>query len=493
MMFSMQTFLKKSLKPFQDGNRLNIALMLVYGLIHGLMLFNAWQHDTAIGYDAYAHSDYIEALSQFRRVTPEDSYEFFSPPLPYIVPAWAIALGNVSIGHAEKIAQFFNVLLSLGLTYFLLKICDIIHPSSTLKLVSLMCLGLLPVYYKTFAYVRGEPYVAFFAVLAVYLTLRIFQQRQVTVTNAVSLGFALGALALSRQWGILLFPAIGLFVLWQGFVYPSKAVSFLKAIALASVIAFLISGWFYLGLRADYGTATAFNRDPNAQFSLTNQPSSFYVDLAIDDVFSDPIRGNFPNRFFPIFYSETWGDYWGYFSVYGKDTRADRYLEGWELANELHNNPTVPRWLETNRFAIAPYLGRVNQVSLFPTALAIAAVGASLVTVVRRCLPDNSDRTLDWQRRRNQRDTLLLLLLAIATSMGGYFWFLIMYPNLGKGDTIKATYTLQIFPMLSIVTGYFLFRLKAWKPILFFLVLAGFAGVWVHNLPAMVTHYPALS
>ncbi|MEM7769109.1 MAG: hypothetical protein AAF327_01200 [Cyanobacteria bacterium P01_A01_bin.37] len=478
--------------PFHEKKRLNVALLLIYSVINGLVFFNAWHHDSAIGYDAYAHTDYIEAFAQLRLVTPEDSYEFFSPPLPYVIPAWAIAFGNVTVERAEKIAQLFNVLLSLGLTYFLLKICDRVHSSAALKLGTLMSLGLLPVYYKTFAYVRGEPYVAFFAVVAIYLTLLIFQLHRATLGYAVLLGITLGALALSRQWGILLYPALGLFMLWQGWIYRFHVWPFARAIAIISVITFLVSSWFYLGLRSEYGQATAFNRVPQEQFSFQNQPASFYFDLSVDEILTDPIRGNFPNRFFPIFYSEIWGDYWGYFSVYGKDTRTNEYVAGLTLSNTLQENSGIPDWLETNRLSIAPYLGRVNGISLFPTAIMVLSVVFSSITVIRRLRTNPMANGKDAIQSRHQRDTLLLLLLAIATSLGGYAWFLIMYPNLGKGDTIKATYTLQVFPLLSILTGYLLFQLKTWKPMLFFLVLFLWAGIWVHNLPSMVTHYPLL-
>ena len=63
-------------------------------------------------------------------------------------------------------------------------------------------------------------------------------------------------------------------------------------------------------------------------------------------MFSKPIRPNFPNEFFPIIYSDLWGDYWGYFSF----TR-DAVLTG------------------RNQALIGDYLARVNIVSIIPTII----------------------------------------------------------------------------------------------------------------------------
>jgi hypothetical protein len=67
------------------------------------------------------------------------------------------------------------------------------------------------VYYKTFAFVRGEPYVAFFAVVVLYYVVLILVRKRFFTVHALLLGCALGCAALSRQWGMFLFPAVGLF------------------------------------------------------------------------------------------------------------------------------------------------------------------------------------------------------------------------------------------------------------------------------------------
>jgi hypothetical protein len=135
-------------RPFNLHNRILLGALLI---LNSLVLLNAARHDPNIGYDASEHLKYIEVLSQFRLPSNAETLEFYSPPLPYLFPALLVRTLSVSVWWAKG-AQLFNVLLSLGLTLYLLKTCDLIKPrESHFKLGAITCLALLPVYYKTFA------------------------------------------------------------------------------------------------------------------------------------------------------------------------------------------------------------------------------------------------------------------------------------------------------------------------------------------------------
>jgi hypothetical protein len=73
--------------------------------------------------------------------------------------------------------------------------------------------------------------------------------------------------------------------------------------------------------------------------------------------------------------------------------------------------------------------------------------------------------------------------------MLGYMWFLIMYPNLGKGDTIKATYTLHIFPYLGLLFADLLRKIRRKAELVYWVIMVGLGLCFLHNLPASVTHY----
>jgi len=457
-----------------------MPLIVVFSVINGLVLINACLHDPSVGYDADLHLAYIQALSQLRLVVPGDSREFFSPPLPYVLPALLISLTGVKVFWAAKFAQFLNVCLSGGLTFYLIKTCRIISERSSLAFGSLVFLGILPVYYKTFAFVRGEPYVAFFAVVIMYYTLLIVTGRHSTTLSVTILGLAMGLCALSRQWGILILPAVFLFMAFKCIRYPQWRKPMIGSLCLCVFLISLTSGWFYASLKFRYGSAHTFNRSSAAYFSFDNQPTEFYAGLNHKLLFTNPVRPHFPNQFLPVFYSETWGDYWGYFTLYGIDTRVRTFVNGYDL-NQVLSTGTRPYWLETNYDTIGAYLGRVNLVSIFPSALGVLALVLGSIGIMRR----NSHGLSST----NQKEITGFLLLAIATSMGGYLWFLIMYPSIGKGDTIKATYMIQVFPFLAVLVGNLLEDFKTRSQTLYLFVLGCLILTFAHNIFAMVTHY----
>jgi len=467
-------------QPFRSGKGFDIALVLVFLLINSIVFVNACLHDPRIGYDADAHLRYIETLSQLRLVTPQDSHEFFSPPLPYAFSALLISLTGVKVFWAAKVAQLLNFFLSVGLTFYLIKTCQLISPKSSLKFGTLVFLGILPVYYKTFAFVRGEPYVVFFAVVILYYILLMSVRKQFTAAKAIILGGAMGLCALSRQWGILLFPPIFLFLSFQWIRLPQWRYAITKTVCLCLVLIFVISGWFYISLHSRYTSITTFNKAPEAQFSFRNQPLEFYVGLDPRLLFNNPVRPNFSNQFLPIFYSELWGDYWGYFTIYGIDTRKPKFVNG-TLINKILSKGTRPYWLETNFKTIGAYLGRINLISTFPSVLALVSLVFAGMGILRR---RRSEPLI-----AGQRELYSFLLLLIGASMVGYFLFLIMYPSIGKGDTIKATYMLQIFPFVAILVGILLEHVKRSSQFFYRLIIGGLCFTFVHNSFAMLTHY----
>lgn len=446
---------------------IDIWLFSAVALIHALIFSNAWRHDPRIGYDSEGHLAYIETLARGHLPSIEESREFFSPPLPYVFPG-LLRAGGVKILSAAKAAQFLQAILSLGLFYFLIKICRLVSPRRMVSLGAVVFTGMLPVYYRSFAFVRGEPYVAFFALMSIYyflLTMREFRWR-----NAMAAGAALGGCILSRQWGVFLVPAFAIFAAAIWWRNKSERLRIAESLGAIFAIGFLIGGWFYVDLRGRNDSVTAFNREPSKRFSFANQPREFYLEVEPRLLFTRPTRPNFPNELIPIFYSETWGDYWWLFCVWGKDLRKDPndYLSGiWLAQSSLWEK--VPPDIATNYETMSRYLGRVNLMSILPTSLAFCALALAL--------------------RRMQNRVFALGLLVIAFSLAGYFWFLIQYPNLGKGDTIKATYMLHLFPLAGVFVGYLLGEIEGRRVWLARGILVALVAIALHNLGAMVTHY----
>ena len=463
------------LSVFRSEGRLSRLLLIMYIAINSLVLVNSALHSPYVGYDIPEHLKNVTALSQFHLATRLESREFFSPPLPYIIPAAAMLLG-ASLWWAGKVGQIFNILLSLGLTYTLLRICEQIFPGRIrFKLLALGLLGLMPVYYKTFAQERGEPYVTFLAVLAVDLTLRIFVYRTAGRRSVAALGVVLGLSVLARQWGFFLFPALGLAVLFLAFVQRQTWKKNLLSLAAVFAIAFLLGSWFYFYLYSQYGTFTAFNRRPDGSFA---KHLSMFTGNGNGKLFVDPVRPSLGTDFFPVFYSDFWGDYHAYFLISVRDRTTGEFWTGAQLQKWIGKTQgDLPKWIETNRYSFNLYLRKVNMVSIFPSILLIAGFLYGFWLLYRM---------LRYPASTESTALGLVALVAIITT-AGYLWFVLTYPDSGDGDTIKATYLMQAYPFIALQGAALLQKIR--NPRILALLGILLALVVAYNLPAMFTHY----
>ncbi len=479
--FTLKTLL---IEPFCTGTRLHKPLLGLFCLINSLVLFNALFHFHRVGYDTLdGHMPYIAALGTFHLPDAETSRSFFSPPLPYVFPALVHFLltsitsftgwDTLSLDIACKAGQMQNVVFSLGLTFALLKICNTLYPDDIwFKFGALALLGIVPVYYKSFAFVRGEPLVAFLALVVIYQVCKLLFAQYVLYsrTSFILPGLTLGLLALSRQWGILLFPALAFWVLLLR-VYQGRQSGALGRTVLQSLcLAILIGGWFYVVLAWRYGSPLAFNRDPSPIFRFSNQPATFYTGIGLDQLFRAPVYPAFANQLIPVFFSETWGDYWAHF-VY---TRS-------------HTIFASDNGVSLN------YLGRVNFVSLVPTIVLTGGMITGCVHMLRFIRPSNrvsSDLAESLERKDmlNRHAFFGLLVISILISLGSYIWFLIGYPN-PRGDTVKATYMLHIFPLLAILASEFLRQVRSRSVALYWLLMGLLLLVFLHNLPVVITRF----
>ena len=458
------------------ARRWPLVLVALVVLIHIPLVYNALRHDPLVGYDAEEHLNYVRALSSFSLPDTDDTREFFSPPLPYLLPAMLRASGVASDPTVFRAALLLNVAFSVGLFVFLWKICQLLRPNSAIfKLWTFALLGALPAYYKSFAFIRGEPLLAFLAVAMAYTALKLWLAPAMSMRRQslhyLALGLLLGGILLSRQWGFFLLPAVGLLA-----IVAPRAVGERLAVRMALVIgsigvAAIVAGGFYLHLYRDHGSATAFNRSPHKQFALSNQPLSFYTGLSLHQLFTDPARPAFANQLFPVFYAELWGDYQCYFLIYGWDSANNRHLRGDELLFLLNPPPERPYWygwrrrgptppagevrprledLMTNRREMASYLGQAHRAAVGPSIVLLAGVIWGTVAAALWLTFRLRGKSTEADPRRASLGFFILL---VAGSFLGYFWFLLHYPSLESGNTIKATYMLQTFPFIALLSA----------------------------------------
>ena len=138
-------------------------------------------------------------------------------------------------------------------------------------------------------------------------------------------------------------------------------------------------------------------------------------------------------------------------------------------------------WTGVDYWNAAAYLGRVNLVSLLPGFFLASAYFYALYRASKQLFKRPSVLT-------NSALMESLLVWVILISFMGYLWFVITFPA-ENGDTIKATYQIQVFVVLPLVAANLLERISGRWPAAFGAAMFVLGLVALHNLPAMMTRY----
>ena len=200
----------------------------------------------------------------------KDSREFFSPPLAYLFPSLIQVICRNMIKSSDflsecqsvygKFTMLFQYLLYLLTLFINMKSIQKILNTQSCKITTyLLLISMLGVNYRTISMIRGEPYILFFLSLFIYLLVLISKKDfNVNYKYVLFTGLVIGLIALSRQWGFLLFPALGLLIFDKSIKNKKKYFIFMSY---SFFIGFIVSGWFYINLYLKYGSFTKFNKD----------------------------------------------------------------------------------------------------------------------------------------------------------------------------------------------------------------------------------------
>ncbi len=426
-----------------------------------ILIYNVLAYDPILGYDAEAHYGYIDYFarylpSEIKLPLVDDTREFFNPPIAYIYPS-IIQVICRNILEADnlllacqpiygKLTQIFQSLLYLVTLFVNMHTLKQITKSPNLININyLLLISLMAVNYRTISMIRGEVYIVFFLSLLLNRFLKIKNSSfEFKLIEVVIFGTLIGLLALSRQWAFLLFPAFFVMIL---FVSKEQRIKYMKFLFGSLSIGFILSSWFYFNLFFEYGSFTAFNMKSSG-FSFSNQPTSFYLPFNSEAsyLFKKPIRPYFSNQFFPIVYSDLWGDYWGYFVF------TSRFLD-----------------IGRNQLLIGDYLARVNIVSLIPSIILLYSYFSL-----------------------KSRNSLFLKYIkySIIFSLAGYLWFTISYPVIPSGDNIKTTYMIQLFHLLVFLSALKLEEIKKDSYKIYTGILFLLSVSFVHNFSTYLSHFP---
>ena len=391
------------------------------GVLAAIGLWNAASYPPAAGYDADAHVEYAELLTDEHRFPTDDGRsEYYTPPLFYVVAGLATRVGErLGLGQPLHVAQALNALYAAATAVLTFALARLLRPGRrTFALAAVAYVAFLPVLAKTAAMFHPETLSLLLSTGALYVAARMLVRGRYRLADAAFLGVLLGAGQLVRAFSLWTFAVVVLALLTAAFLGAGGRAPVLRALAVMVVATAVVAGPWYVHQAVRY-TNPVFDRPQPHEPLWERRPPSFYLDPGLPEIFSRPYRPALTNLAGPQTYAELWGDWAGAFA--------------WNPANGPPDRGTRRELQAQSLLGVAP------------TLLAVGGWLLILAASLRR-------RTL---ARAPAQPLVALLPLA---GLAGYLYFAVSYPT-PDGDVLKATYLLTTAPAWALAFAYALDRL----------------------------------
>lgn len=394
------------------GAVLRVAPAVLLALLAVVALRNAFVYPAIAGYDAQEALDYANGLVRDGQL-PDEAGSYYTPPGFFAVAGVAIQLGEaLGMDHPERLGQLVSALAVVGSGVLVLVLGRLIWPCRRLlHVTALAFLVACPVVFKSAAMFHPEALSLFASTVAIALAAHILIRRDHRARSAVALGAALGVAQLVRAWtlwtlGVVVVVLVAALVVRR---VDRRALARVLVVMLGTA-ATLTAPWY--GYQATRYGNPVFDR-PQPEVSIWDRrPAAFFLGSGLPDVITRPYTPAARDRFQPLAFAETWGDYFG----------------TWEW-NGGRGEPSS----EEKRSLVTQ-----SVVGLLFTALAIAGWLALLALSIRR------------PAREPGRD---LVALMPAAALAGVLYFATAYPTT-DGDTAKGSFMLTAVPAWALCFGF---------------------------------------
>lgn len=421
------------------SERVNLPDVLTAVLIAVLtvvVVYNAFHYPSVSGYDAELHIQYARTLVTEWRI-PTELRNYYTPPGFFLLAGPLVELGDaLGLADVADLGQLLGGVLTVGTAILLTVLCAIVFPGRPwLRFAAVAFFVSSPIVLKTAAMFHPQPLVVFLSTLALVLAARMLRDGRYGVGAALALGLVVGAGQLVRSAGIWTLGVVCIALLATAIARGAERRAALRVLVVVGVVGVLVALPWYVYLQTRYSnpifgrsaapssTVVAPGLVPGrsaapAPFRLVAAPMLpsqrlwFYVDPGLPEVITAPQRAKLPPGFWPVLYTDAWGDYFGIWK-WGSIQKP--------ITESIENRLTVQ-----------------TIVGVLPTFM----MGAGLFALIGVAVA-----------RARQRPELLVVPLMPVVALAGMLYYAHSYPAT-DGDTVKALFILPAVPAFAICFGF---------------------------------------
>jgi tetratricopeptide (TPR) repeat protein len=267
-----------------------------------------------IGFDYPKHVEYIDFIRQHGALpAANQGWEMYQPPLYYLLSAAVLKCCGLSAWDDASVValRLFSLILGLGQIALVFACLRRVFPQRPgPQLAGLLLAAFTSVQLYTFHFVTNDTLLSVFGAAAIYLALRMLQEREYGLRLSFALGLCLGAALLTKITAVLLVAVVGGALAAQLVVEQRYAPRvWFRAVGVPLLTCFSVGGWHYARLWAQFGTPFFTNMSPQSPFAHWAHPGYSHAGyfLGLGRSLIAPFFSVF-NSFGDGAYSTLWGD-----------------------------------------------------------------------------------------------------------------------------------------------------------------------------------------
>jgi 4-amino-4-deoxy-L-arabinose transferase-like glycosyltransferase len=390
-----------------------LAAAALIAVLAVVAVHNAFSYPSIGGYDAQEYITYARDLVDHGTLPPNGVGAYYTPPGYMAVAGLAGSLGRaLDLHDPDHLGQLVNAIAVVLSAVLVLLLGRTLWPSRPVLWVAAVgFFAFFPVVAKAGAMFHPEPLGMLITAAALLVLARMVRGRTYSWRLSIPLGLLLGAGQLVRAWSLWLVVVTAIVLVVVALADRDLRRPALVALVVSLGLAAAVPSPWYVHQATRYSNPV-FDRPQESRFVLARRPIEFYVDAHYPAIVFHPWQGQFNDRFIPVLYAETWGDYFGIWAWGpGRGDRTD---------------------------AIDASLARQSALGLLPTALALVGLIALLGLAV--------------SRPREDVGRLVVALPPLA-AVASVLYLAVAYPT-SDGDTIKGTYALAAAPAFALCFGF---------------------------------------